>query len=123
MLWNGTRNFHVSDILGVEITAIDISKESIIYAEQNYGASNIQYIKSDLISFIKKTEEYDYIVSRHVLEHIEDGLNLALNLKYKKRLIVNVPFNEPEGNIHHLVNCITEKDFESYPNKEFFYKE
>ena len=38
------------------------------------------------------------------LSIFEDGLNLALNLKYKKRLIVNVPFNEPEGNIHHLVN-------------------
>lgn len=94
----------LADILGVEITAIDISKESIIYAEQNCGASNIQYIKADLVSFIKKAEECDYIVSRHALEHIEDGLNLALNLKYKKRLIVNVPFNEPEGHIHHLVN-------------------
>ncbi|WP_016916647.1 class I SAM-dependent methyltransferase [Rickettsia honei] len=100
----GHGTFMLSDILGVEITAIDISKESIIYAEQNCGASNIQYIKSDLVSFIKKAEEYDYIVSRNALEHIEDGLNLALNLKYKKRLIVNVPFNEPEGNIHHLVN-------------------
>jgi protein-L-isoaspartate O-methyltransferase len=118
----GHGTFMLSDILGVEITAIDISKESIIYAEQNYGASNIKYIKSDLVSFIKKAEEYDYIVSRHALEHIEDGLNLALNLKCKKRLIVNVPFNEPEGNIHHLVNCITEKDFESYQNKEFLYE-
>ena len=98
----GHGTFMLSDILGVEITAIDISKESIIYAEQNYGASNIQYIKSDLVSFIKKAGEYDYIVSRHALEHIEDGL--VLNLQYKKRLIVNVPFNEPEGNIHHLVN-------------------
>ena len=37
---------------------------------KNYGASNIKYIKSDLVSFIKKAEEYDYIVSRHALEHI-----------------------------------------------------
>ncbi|KJV81097.1 methyltransferase domain protein [Rickettsia hoogstraalii str. RCCE3] len=118
----GHGTFMLSDILGVEITAIDISKESIIYAEQNYRASNIKYIKSDLVSFIKKAEEYDYIVSRHALEHIEDGLNLALNLKCKKRLIVNVPFNEPEGNIYHLVNWITEKDFESYQNKEFLYE-
>ncbi|ABV74800.1 hypothetical protein A1C_02505 [Rickettsia akari str. Hartford] len=86
----------LSGVLGVEIIAIDISKESIIYAEQNCGASNIKYIKSDLISLIKKSEEYDDIVSRHALEHIEDGLNLALNLKYKNRLIVNVHFNEPE---------------------------
>ncbi|QQV74940.1 Ubiquinone biosynthesis O-methyltransferase [Rickettsia tillamookensis] len=118
----GHGTFMLSDILGVEITAIDLSKESIIYAEQNYEASNIKYIESDLVSFIKKAEEYDYIVSRHALEHIEDGLNLVLNLKYKKRLIVNVPFNEAEGNIYHLVNWITEKDFESYQNKEFFYE-
>lgn len=118
----GHGTFMLNDILKAEITAMDISKESIEYAKQNYNAPNIKYVESDLNNFLNQAEEYDYIVSRHALEHINDGLNYVLNFKFKKRLIINVPFNEPEGNIHHLVNWITEKDFELYPNKEFFYE-
>ena len=58
----------------------------------------------------------------HDIEHIPDGINAVLKFYHKKRLIINVPFNEPEGNIHHLINCITEKDFDAYQNKEFFYE-
>ncbi len=46
--------FMISDILRVEIIAIDISKESIIYAEQDHGVSNIKYTKSDLLVLLKK---------------------------------------------------------------------
>lgn len=118
----GHGTFMLSGILGAEITAVDISEESIIYAKKNYAAKNIKYLVSDIESFIKSADIYDYIVSRHALEHVNNGLNTALKFKYNKRLMVNVPYNEPEGNVYHLVNWITEKDFESYPNKEFFYE-
>ena len=110
----------LSGIIGVEITAIDISKESIAYAKQNYSAENIEYVTSSVEDFIELVKKYDYIVSRHAIEHIKDGINLVSKFGYTKRLIVNVPFNEADGNPYHLVNWITEKDFDSYPNKEFF---
>ena len=109
-------------IIGAEVVGVEPGLETVQYAKQNYAADNISYINANLEDFVKTAPEFDYVVSRHALEHIDNGLNLALKISYKKRLMVNVPFNEAEGNIHHKVNWIKEKDFVAYPNKEFFYE-
>ncbi|RON22921.1 hypothetical protein BK660_06595 [Pseudomonas brassicacearum] len=118
----GHGTFMLSDILGAKITGIDPSIESVQYAKDNYGAKNIQYVNGDAESYVRESRSFDYVVSRHALEHVVDGLNFALKVDCRKRLMVNVPFNEGDGNVHHLVHWIKEEQFEAYPNKEFFYE-
>lgn len=118
----GHGTFMLGDILGAKIVGIDPSIESIQYAQDNYGAKNIQYVHGDAESYVREARTFDYVVSRHALEHVVDGLNFALKVSCRKRLMVNVPFNEGDGNVHHLVHWIKEEHFEAYPNKEFFYE-
>jgi len=114
--------FMLTDILGAQLVGIDPSPETIEYAKVNYAASNALFLAVDAEDFFRTQHVFDYVVSRHALEHIKDGLDLALRVGYRKRLMVNVPFNEAEGNIHHKVNWIQEDNFQSYPNREFFYE-
>ncbi len=118
----GHGTFMLSSILGVKIVGIDPSIESIQYAKENYFAYNIEYINDDAEAFVSNSQQFDYVISRHALEHVVDGLNFALKVVCHKRLMVNVPFNEPEGNIHHTVHWIQEGHFENYSNKEFLYE-
>lgn len=118
----GHGTFMLSDILGAQIVGIDPSIESVQYAKDNYGAKNIQYVNGGVESYVREARTFDYVVSRHALEHVVDGLNFALKIICRKRLMVNVPFNEGDCNVHHLVHWIKEKHFEAYPNKEFFYE-
>ena len=117
----GHGTFMLAGIVGAKIVGIDPGVETIQYARQNYSSDNIEYTNDDVESFAKKSSGFDYVVSRHALEHVEDGLNFALKIVCRNRLMVNVPFNESEGNIHHKVHRIKENNFASYPNKEFFY--
>ncbi|MBX9914328.1 MAG: methyltransferase domain-containing protein [Pseudomonadaceae bacterium] len=118
----GHGTFMLGGILGAKIVGVDPSIESVQYAKDNYGARNIEYINGDAESFVRDAHTFDYVVSRHALEHVVDGLNFALKVVCRKRLMVNVPFNEGDGNVHHLVHWIKEEHFEAYPNKEFFYE-
>jgi len=97
----------LSDIPGSKIVGIDISPESIEYAKNNYQNPNISYYVVSLEYFLLNNKEFDYIVSRHSIEHISDGITKLKELKWKNRLLINVPYNEPKGNnIYHLVDNI-----------------
>lgn len=118
----GHGTFMLGNILGAKIVGIDPSIESIQYAKENYFSDNIEYLNNNVEAFINNASPFDYVVSRHALEHVEDGLNFALTIVCHRRLMVNVPFNESEGNIHHKVHWINESHFEFYPNREFLYE-
>ena len=113
----------LAELPGVEVVGIDPSAESIRYASQNYCRDNIAYIHSDAEQFIGQGMSFDYIVSRHALEHIENGLEIALKFRCRRRLMVNVPYKEPEGNIHHKVHFIDENSFVGYEGAEFFFED
>jgi len=69
-------------------------------------------------------EPFDYVVSRGVIEHVPDGLAVARQAKWRKRLMIDVPYNEAdEVNPHHLVSRVTEESFAAYPSPEIFYEE
>ncbi|OIN54163.1 class I SAM-dependent methyltransferase [Pseudomonas costantinii] len=118
----GHGTYMLEAVLGAKIVGIDPSIESVQYAKENYGSKNIEYINCDAETYVSQSKSFDYVVSRHALEHVENGLNFALRIECRRRLMVNVPFNESEGNIHHLVHRIKEEHFDGYPNKEFFYE-
>lgn len=119
----GHGSYLLSGLQGVEIIGIDPSPESIEYARTNYAAQNITFVNADAESFLARGETFDYIVSRHALEHAENGLELARRYCCSRRLMINVPYREPEGNPHHKVHFITENSFVGYDGAEFFFED
>src|SRR5574341_1649584 len=68
-------------------------------------------------------EPVDYLVSRHMLEHVEGGIELALAAPWTARLLVNVPYHEVEGNPHHHVTGIGREPFPADEASEFFFED
>jgi len=116
--------YSLSRIRRSEILGLDVSEDCKSYAEENYSANNVRYRAVDLVDYVQDMPEFDYVVSRGVLEHIPNGLNLAYSTKWTKRLIFDVPYNEQSGpNEHHVLTGIIEEDFSEFENVEFFYQD
>ena len=113
----------MSNMNGSVIIGVDISEECLEYATKNYFASNIVYRKDDLRDFIKKMSIHDYVVSRGVLEHIEDGLELAKKVKFRHMFIFDVPYNEGSINPHHKVTGVTEETLKGFEYAEIYYED
>lgn len=113
----------LSEMPEVHVVGVDPSAETINYAAQNYAARNIEYVHATAEAFVGRNEAFDYIVSRHALEHVDNGLELARRFRFSRRLMINVPYREPEGNIHHKVHYIDEASFSGYAGAEFFYED
>ena len=108
---------------GSRITGVDIGPECEIFARQYYSRSNICYITKDLTQFVPEMAEYDYVVSRGVLEHVPNGLDLIKRLKFNNRVMIDVPYDEAPGNEHHVLTGIREEDFSHYGDCEIFYED
>jgi len=114
----------LASIPEISIHGIDISEECLEYASRYYSAANISYRVHDINNYVTSNKEFDYIVSRGVLEHIKNGLELINKMKWKKRLMFDVPYAEsPRKNCHHLLCNITEKDFIQWDDIEIFYED
>jgi SAM-dependent methyltransferase len=113
----------LSRIRNVQITGIDISPDSLEYANIHYAAENITYRVTSLIDFVPNMPEYHYVVSRGAFEHVPDGIGLALLCRWCYRLIFDVPYCESAGvNPHHKVFGICEENFDKFPEVELFYQ-
>lgn len=120
----GYASFLYSKMKAVEsIHAIDVTDDGFGWALENFNSKKIKYELVDAVSCLSRKTTYDYIVTRHVLEHIEDGLNVVAEEKYTKRLLINVPYNEGKGNPFHILTGIVEESFPDYRNVEFFYED
>ena len=113
----------LSSLTGAVITGVDIADECQVFAEQYYPRRNVNYLIQDLSLFIPAMEPYDYAVSRGVLEHVPGGVDLIGKIKFNKRALVDVPFDEAPGNEHHLITGILEHDFATLKNHEIFYED
>jgi SAM-dependent methyltransferase len=114
----------LSKIPNAHIVGVDSSSDSIEYAKGHYAKKNITYQVADLIEYIPKMPEYDYVVSRNVFEHIPDGLEIALRTRWRFRLMFDVPYAEPPGrNPHHVLFNIREESFWTFPERELFYQD
>lgn len=106
------------------VVGIDVSRECLEYAERHYNAKNITYEIADIAEYVGTMESFDYVVSRGVIEHVRNGIEVARSARWRKRLMIDLPYDEPEDfNHHHLVCGVTAKDFETYPSAEIFYEE
>lgn len=106
-----------------QVTGVDIGPECEIFARKYYSRSNVNYLIKDLTKFIPESESYDYVVSRGVLEHVPGGLNLVKQIKFRQRVMIDVPYNEAPGNEHHVLTGIKEDSFTDLDNCELFYED
>ncbi|WP_114689316.1 class I SAM-dependent methyltransferase [Polynucleobacter necessarius] len=106
-----------------KITGVDVEHDCQTFAQQYYRRANVDYVIEDLAKFIPKMKFYDYAVSRGVLEHVSDGLNLIGDIKFNRRALIDVPFDEPLGNEHHVITGIKAADFAHLENCEIFYED
>ena len=105
-----------------QVTGIDVSYTCKLFAQENYGARNIDFVIIDAAEYLAQNHPFSYITSRGVLEHIPNGLSLTQNSNYTQRLIFDVPYNEKPGNHHHVILGIKENAFQNYENYELFYE-
>lgn len=119
---SGHGSFMLAQIPNTLIFAIDISEAAINFAKNDYAKENIIYKQANADDGLKEDMDFDYVVSRHALEHMQNPAEIISKLKFKKRLLLSVPYKEPEGNIFHLHNNIDETFFSSLPNMEYIYE-
>lgn len=113
----------LAGIPGVELLGLDGCAEAVEYARLHYAAPNVTYRVGDAREFLRDMEPVDYLVSRHMLEHVEGGIELALTAPWTARLLVNVPYHEEDGNPHHHVTGIGRESFPGDDASEFFFED
>ena len=113
----------LSSLPGSHITGVDISPECETFARQYYPRPNVNYVIENLTKFIPEADPFDYVVSRGVLEHVPDGLNLIKHMKFQRRAMIDVPYDEVPGNEYHVLTGIKEDMFSDLANCEFFYED
>lgn len=118
----GHGTYMLSSIPNCHIVAIDVEKDAVSFAMNNFHAKNITYICAK-VDELKLTEQFDYIISRHSFEHIENIFHDILNYTPRRRLMVNVPYKELPGNIYHVYFNIDESMFTNWPLPNFFYED
>jgi len=114
----------LAELPSSQVLGVDCSPDCMEYARTNYVRANVRYEQHDLVKYVPEMPEFDYVVSRGVLEHVPHGLELALQLNWSRRPIFDVPFDEPsENNPHHVIAAIREDAFAAFPNAELFYED
>lgn len=121
---SGWGSAYLSQIPGVKVTGVDIGKAPVQYARKYHKNSKINFFYADVIDYVKYMPAYDYIVSRNMVEHVPDGIELFKSLKWNEMLLVDVPYKEPEGaNYYHLLHMVDESHFKDYEHPMFMYQE
>lgn len=113
----------LSSLPGAKIVGVDIIPECETYGRQYYERRNVEYLIEDLTTYIPTMPTFDYAVSRGVLQHVPNGLKLIGQVKFVKRALIDVPFDEKPGDHDHLVVGIREKAFADLRDCEFFYED
>lgn len=114
----------MAEIPGSKVTAIDISDICYRYAQKHYAMDNIEYRIEDIAAFLDTDHKFDYIISRGVMEHVPDGINIMKKANYTRRVMFDVPYDENvEANDHHLVTRIREEHFAGFEKSEFLYED
>lgn len=107
----GCSNGYGSQFFGdtVQYTGLDYDKSIVEVAGEEGWGDNKKFIHADINTF--PLEQYDTIVAMEVIEHLDNGLEVAQRLKqHCKRLLVTVPHMETPGfwGEHHRLHMLNE---------------
>jgi SAM-dependent methyltransferase len=111
----GTQFFPTSSsYLGLDYDPIIVD----VARDQHWGGNRI-FVSADINQY--DLDFYENIVAFEVIEHIDNGMEVAQKLKeHCNRLLLTVPWNEPKGfwGEHHKLHGLNESHF---PGFEFTY--
>ncbi len=114
----------LAQIPGARVIGVDICGHSIEYAKTYHKHRNTEFYYADILEFVHCMPKYDFIVSRNMIEHVPDGINVFKQLKWRQMLLVDVPYREPEGaNLYHLLHMVDESHFKDYEHPLFLYQD
>lgn len=120
----GWGSAYLARIEGVRVTGVDIGVEALEYAKTYHKTPKTNFFYADILEYVNYMPQYDYIISRNMVEHVPDGINLFKSLKWKEMLLVDVPYKEPEGaNLYHLLHMVDESHFKDFENPFFMYQD
>lgn len=107
----------------IDYVGIDADEKVVDYAKQEFSQHQRDYLVFDINTpeFWQwiETEHFDFIVAFEVLEHLDNGREIAQRLKlYCDILICSVPYREPVGfwGKHHKLHNLERGQF---PGMEF----
>ncbi len=114
----------LAKLRGSRVVGVDSSAESLAYAGANYSRRNVNYVQADMGDFIASMPDFDYVVSRGAIEHVPDGLALLRRARWRRRLLFDVPYDEPAGNNpHHVLHGLREDAFAGWDEAELFFQD
>ena len=96
--------------LGLDYDPVIIS----VANEQQWGL-NASFVHADINTY--PLEQYDTIIAFELIEHIDNGLEIAQMLKkHCRRLLLTTPHNEPRGfwGEHHKLHQLNEAHFPDF---------
>lgn len=87
---NGFNSYCISKKVK-KVIGIDINKENVKYAKENYRSNNIEYIYGDALNY-SFGGKFDVVVLSNVLEHIRDRIEFLKKLKgLGNKFLIRVP--------------------------------
>lgn len=106
-----------SQFLPNDINYLGLDYDPIIIqvAHEQQWNENISFAYADINTF--PLEQYDTIIAFEIIEHIDNGLEIAQKLKqHCKRLLLTTPHNEPKGfwGEHHKLHGLNESHFPDF---------
>jgi len=80
----------------IQYLGLDYDPVIIQVAQEQQWNENTSFAYADINTF--PLEQYDTIIAFEIIEHIDNGLEIAQKLKqHCKRLLLTTPHNEPKG--------------------------
>lgn len=106
-----------SQFLPNDINYMGLDYDPIIIqvAQEQRWNENISFAYADINTFPLK--QYDTIIAFEIIEHIDNGLEIAQKLKqHCRRLLLTTPHNEPKGfwGEHHKLHGLNESHFPDF---------
>lgn len=99
----------------INYKGLDYDPVIIQVAHEQQWNENITFIYADINNF--PLDQYDTIIAFELIEHIDNGLEIAQKLKqHCKRLLLTTPHNEPKGfwGEHHKLHGLNESHFPDF---------
>lgn len=106
-----------SQFLPNDINYMGLDYDPIIIqvAQEQQWNENISFAYADINTFPLK--QYDTIIAFEIIEHLDNGLEIAQKLKnHCRRLLLTTPHNEPKGfwGEHHKLHGLNELHFSDF---------
>jgi 2-polyprenyl-3-methyl-5-hydroxy-6-metoxy-1,4-benzoquinol methylase len=99
----------------IQYLGLDYDPIIIQVAQEQQWNENTSFVQADINDY--PLQQYDTIIAFELIEHIDNGLEIAQKLKkHCKRLLLTTPHNEPPGfwGEHHKLHGLNESHFPGF---------